>query len=192
MARPAGHAAGATVLVLAGRSWVIVHVDWGRRVVQVEPTEAPGVARWSGSAQPLGAVIARGIREVLLGSDPAGVTLSQRGSERLAQLRSEHPWVRPDATCLVIDEDGRARWWTFAGWRANLWLAQAAADLRRDVAAIDDLTVALDPGATSEQLRQAISEATEASIDLTHGWPLKRSMASSSQSAYPAASPPRW
>jgi len=168
MARPAGFASGgAAVLVLAGRSWAIVHVDWGRRVVQVEPTEAPGVARWSGSAQPLGAVVARGVREVLLGSDPSGVILSQRGSERLGQLRAEHPWVRPDVTSLVIDGRGRARWWTFAGWRANLWLARAGADLRRDVAAIDDLTVALDPGATLEQLHQVISEATEASIELT-------------------------
>jgi len=168
MARPTGLAAGgAAVLVLAGRSWAIVHVDWGRRVVQVEPAEAPGVARWSGSAQPLGAIIARGIREVLLGSDPPGVILSQRGNERLAQLRSEHPWSRPDTTSLVIDGRGRVRWWTFAGWRANLWLARAAADLRRDVAAIDDLTVALDPGATLEQLRQVISDATEKSIDLT-------------------------
>jgi len=75
--------------------------------------------------------------------------------------------VRPDVTSLVIDGRGRARWWTFAGWRANLWLARAGADLRRDVAAIDDLTVALDPGATLEQLHQVISEATEASIELT-------------------------
>jgi ATP-dependent Lhr-like helicase len=38
MVRPAGYTAGgATVLVLAGRSWSIVHVDWGRRVVHVEP-----------------------------------------------------------------------------------------------------------------------------------------------------------
>jgi ATP-dependent Lhr-like helicase len=168
MARPTGHAAGgAGVLVLAGRSWAIVHVDWGRRIVQVEPTDAPGVARWSGSAQPLGAAIARGVREVLLGSDPAGIVLSRRAGERLAQLRSKHPWVRPDATSLVTDARGRACWWTFAGWRANLWLARAAADLRREVAAIDDLTVALDPGATLEQLRHAISGATEASIDLT-------------------------
>jgi ATP-dependent Lhr-like helicase len=125
------------------------------------------VARWSGTGQHLGAAIARGIRDVLLGSDPAGVTLSRRAGERLTQLRGEHPWVRPDATSLVTDGRGRARWWTFAGWRANLWLARAAADLRREVAAVDDLTVALDPGATLEQLRQAISAATEASINLT-------------------------
>ena len=78
-----------------------------RRVVQVEPTDAPGVARWSGSGQPLGAAIARGIREVLLGSDPAGVTLSRRAGERLTHLRAEHPWVRPDATSLVTDGRGR-------------------------------------------------------------------------------------
>jgi ATP-dependent helicase Lhr and Lhr-like helicase len=155
------------VLVLAGRSWAILHIDWGRRVVQVEPTDAPGVARWSGSAQPLSAAITRGVRKVLLGSDPAGVILGRRAGERLAQLRAEHPWVRADATSLVTDARGRARWWTFAGWRANLWLARAAADLRREVAAIDDLSVALDPGVTPQQLRRALSNAAEAPIDLT-------------------------
>ena len=40
----------------------MVHIDWSRRVVQVEPTDAPGVARWSGNAQPLGAAIACAVR----------------------------------------------------------------------------------------------------------------------------------
>jgi len=167
MVRPARRSGvGAGVLLLAGRSWAIVHIDWNRRVVQVEPTDAPGVARWSGNAQPLGAVVARGVRQVLLGSDPAGVTLSQRARERLAQLRAEHPWVRPDTTTLVVEGRGRARWWTFAGWRANLRLAQAVAGLRRDVAAVDDLTIALDPGTTVEQLGQAVSAATLEPADL--------------------------
>lgn len=38
---------------------------------------------------------------------------------------------------------------------------------RRDVAAIEDLTVTLDPATTMQQLHQAISDATEKSIDLT-------------------------
>jgi len=167
MVRPARRSGvGAGVLLLAGRSWAIAHIDWNRRVVQVEPTDAPGVARWSGNAQPLGAVIAREVRQVLLGSDPAGVTLSQRAHERLAQLRAEHPWVRPDTTTLVVEGRGRARWWTFAGWRANLRLAQAVAGLRRDVAAVDDLTIALDPGTRVEQLGQAVSAATLEPADL--------------------------
>jgi ATP-dependent Lhr-like helicase len=125
-----------------------------------------GRARWSGNAQPLGAVIARTVRQVLLASDPAGVTLSQRAHQRLAQLRAEHQWVRPDTTTLVVDGRGHTRWWTFAGWRANLWLAQAISDLRHEVAAIDNLTIALDPATTVEQLGQAISAATLEPADL--------------------------
>lgn len=158
MARPAGLAAGgAHVLVLGGRSWAITAIDWARRVVQVEPTEAPGVARWSGSGQPLGSVVARGVREVFLGADAPGVEISGRAVERLSGLREAHPWAQPGATTLVVDDKGRARWWTFAGWKANLWLANAVADLRRDVAAIDDLGIALDPGATTEALGIALA-----------------------------------
>lgn len=46
-------------------------------------------------------------------------------------------------------------------------LGRAAADLRQEVAAIDDLTVTLDPGATPKQLRRALSNATEEPINLT-------------------------
>ncbi len=167
MARPAGLAAGgAHVLVLAGRSWAISSVDWQRRVVQVAPTEAPGVARWSGSGQPLGSVVARGIREVLVGVDPQGVIISKRASEKLDELRRLHAWAEPDATALVVDDRGRARWWTFAGWKANLWLAQAASGLRVDVAAVDDLTVAVDDTKDVADLKQALEHARIDEIDL--------------------------
>jgi ATP-dependent Lhr-like helicase len=166
-ARPAGLAAGgAHVLVLAGRSWAVQHVDWQRRVVQVEPTEAPGVARWIGSGQPLGAVVARGIREILTGADPAGVELSARAQQKLSELRDLHPWAASDATTLVVDDRGRARWWTFAGWKANLWLARAVEELRTEVAAVDDLTVAVDAGATVQDLTRLVRGTAPDSIDL--------------------------
>jgi ATP-dependent Lhr-like helicase len=168
MARPSGLAAGgAHVLVLAGRSWEVTHIDWQRRVAQVEPTDAPGVARWSGAGQPLGAVVARGVREVLAGGDPRGVVLSERAARKLMDLRSQHPWVRSDSTTLVVDDRGRAKWWTFAGWRANLWLAQAATELRREVGAVDDLTVALDPSATVRELKAALHSTSPERIDLS-------------------------
>jgi ATP-dependent Lhr-like helicase len=167
LARPTAVASGRrTALALAGRNWAVNHVDWSRRIVQVQPTDAPGIARWTGTAQPLGATIARGVREILLGSEPPGVTVSRRAGERLAYLRSEHPWVQPDATVLVTDARGRARWWTFAGWRANLSLAQATAGLRRGVSAIDGLTIALDPETTVGQLHEAIFHARSESIHL--------------------------
>jgi len=111
-------------------------------------------------------MVARGIREVLVGADPPGVVLSERAARKLADLRALHPWATSASTALVVDDHGRAKWWTFAGWKANLWLAQIVAQLRREVAAVDDLTVALDPWARVSELEAAISGASLDDIDL--------------------------
>ncbi|MDQ6839723.1 MAG: DEAD/DEAH box helicase [Actinomycetota bacterium] len=169
LARPPGAAAGgAAVLTLAGRGWLVLHVDWARRIVQVEPTDAPGIARWNGGGQPLGAHVARGIRAVLCGTDPTGVELSARAQSRLAQSRNDHWWAQPATTTVVSDPSGKALWWTFAGWKANLWLAaiSSAAGLRNSVNQLDDLAISLDPGAESETLRVALCEADPAELAL--------------------------
>lgn len=164
--RPAGLAAGgAHVLVLAGRSWAVLHIDWPRRVVQVEPADAPGVARWVGSGQPLGAVLARGVREVLTGHSPE-VEISQRAADKLAELRAAHPWAETATTTVVASEGRHTRWWTFAGWKANLWLARLAEDLRTEVAAVDDLTVALDRPATAADVTGLIDATVPEQVDL--------------------------
>ncbi len=123
---------GPTVLLLAGRSWMVRHVDWRRRTVDVEPVDAPGAARWSGAGQPLGGRVAEAVRDVLVGTDPAGVELGRRAAEQLAALRDVHPWARPEATS-VVQEAERVRWWTFAGSRCNASLADALAGHRLNV-----------------------------------------------------------
>jgi ATP-dependent Lhr-like helicase len=159
LARPPGAAAGgAAVLALAGRSWQVLHVDWPRRVVQVEPTDAPGTARWNGGGQPLGAHVARGIRTVLCGTSPTGVEFSARAHERLAEARADQWWAQPDVTTIVRDLNGKTLWWTFAGWKANLSLAAVAATagLRNSVNHLDDLAISLDAEAEIEALRSAL------------------------------------
>ena len=162
LARPPGAAGGgAAVLTLAGRSWLVLHVDWPRRIVHVEPTDAPGIARWTGGGQPLGAHVARGVRSVLCGTDPFGVEVSSRAADRLASARTEQWWVKDDATTVVRDDAGKTIWWTFAGWKANLWLAAVAAQAgcRTTVNRIDDLTISLDTTADVMKLRAALTEA---------------------------------
>lgn len=169
LARPPGAlAGGAAVLTLAGRSWQVLHVDWPRRIVQVEPCDAPGVARWNGGGQPLGAHVARGIRAVLCGTDPVGVELSARAQERLAQARTDQWWAEPDATTIARHPTGKTLWWTFAGWKANLWLAAiaSAAGLRNSVNQLDDLAISLDPNAEADALRAALHEADPAELAL--------------------------
>jgi ATP-dependent Lhr-like helicase len=163
LARPPGaQAGGPSVLTLAGRSWHVLHVDWPRRIAHVEPTDAPGVARWTGGGQPLGAHVARGIRAVLTGDEPDGINLSTRATERLAQARADNWWTKPNATTIVTEPNGKTLWWTFAGWKANLWLAAIAttAGVRTGVTYLDDLAIALDPSAEPSALHSALAEAS--------------------------------
>ena len=38
-------------LLLGGRSWMVTHIDWKRRVAYVEPVESRERSRWLGSGQ---------------------------------------------------------------------------------------------------------------------------------------------
>ena len=150
--RPDG---GARVLLLGGRSWEVEHVDWTRRIIQVQPSDQRGIARWMGGGAPLGAELAQGVRTVLAGSNPVGITISRRAAERLAEHRSDRPWVRNGTTTLVTGAN--TRWWTFAGQRANTWLAQALEPLRREATAFDGLSITLDAGVGHEELAAELS-----------------------------------
>ncbi|MDN5916640.1 MAG: DEAD/DEAH box helicase [Pseudonocardia sp.] len=111
---------GARVLLLAGRAWLVTHIDWKRRRCFVESTDLPGLARWGGHGGGLSFEITRGMRDVLLGSDPTGVRLSKRAARVLNDLRrheAEH--VTETGSVLRRSADGDVHWWTWAGAAAN-------------------------------------------------------------------------
>ncbi|WP_280212709.1 hypothetical protein [Nocardia cyriacigeorgica] len=68
---------GPRILLLAGRSWQ-THIDWQRRQVYVEATEIAGRAKWSSVPDGGSFALARGVREVLVGAVPVGMTLTKR------------------------------------------------------------------------------------------------------------------
>jgi ATP-dependent Lhr-like helicase len=112
------------VLALAGRAWVVTHVDWRRRTVSVAASESPGRSRWGHGGMSLGRDMAQSMRAVLLGEDP-DVPLSRRGVVALEKLRAERrSTVAADGTVLARDAKS-ARWWTYAGGAANTSLATA-------------------------------------------------------------------
>lgn len=110
------------VLLLAGRSWSVVEIDWPRRVVWVEPSDERGASRWMGGTRALSFVVCRAIRDVLVEED-ISPRWSKRASTRLAEEREYFSWLDCDATTLVHDASGASRWWTFAGTAANASLA---------------------------------------------------------------------
>lgn len=137
---------GYATILLAGRAWKITSIDWARRFAWVEPTDQPGRSRWGGGGQALGARLCRSMRDVASDVDPAGVSLSARAQDALVDLRSSLPFAHPGAVPVVIDNN-RARWWTWAGLRANATFAAALGDLVQG--GFDDLSVGLDPSRAS-------------------------------------------
>lgn len=126
------------ILLLGGRNWRVLTVDWRRGVVDVEPAERRGRIRWFGEARGLSFEICQGIKSVLAGFDVERITMSRRAQERIAKLRDEFDWVpATDETAIVRDSSGDQQWWTFAGAEANAWLSMGLGDLSDQVAPRD-------------------------------------------------------
>jgi ATP-dependent Lhr-like helicase len=114
------------LLLLAGRSWHVLEIDWTKRIVWLEPAREGGKARWMGGPRSLGRELCEAIRSVLEQGATPIVTLSQRAKDTLQSLKNELPI---DAnTQFLIDRTSttRTRTWTFAGTRANRTWAHIA------------------------------------------------------------------
>jgi ATP-dependent helicase Lhr and Lhr-like helicase len=153
LTRPDG--ARGTIL-LGGHAWDVGHIDWRHNEVAVTPSEHDdGKSRWQGESVPLSASVCDGVRRVLAGEDPSGVTLSQRAATTLGQLRDEFHWVKPGTTTLASTARG-TRWFTFAGLRANKAIA-AQLGHRLDSGQIDNLSIPIDRALTLDDLKRVRS-----------------------------------
>lgn len=153
---------GPRVLLLGGRSWQVTHIDWKRRQVYVEATTIHGRAKWQSVPDGASFEITRGIRDVLLGATPPGITLTRRAESTLAGTRDMRAGHVADGA-LVIERDSRDdwRWWTWAGQKANRTLAAWLPELVPARQRISSESVRLHPDLTIGQIREAISTLPE-------------------------------
>jgi ATP-dependent helicase Lhr and Lhr-like helicase len=155
---------GPRIIVLAGRRWQVVHIDWRRRRAFVEPHDHGGAIKWNGDALPYSFALSDAVRRVLLGADPGQVTQSRRAAERLAALREEYaPYVDPVST-VVAQDTTRSRWWTFAGARANAVLTaalDAVAPALVEGTVVDNFSVPLRGDAQIRDLVDALAAVRE-------------------------------
>ena len=157
---------GPRLISLGGRAWRVTHTDWKRRRAFVEPSEQAGTSRWSGSPQPLSYALTNAMREVLLAPDLPGVDLSRRAVDRLASVREEFAATVSFAGLVVAPWDtGQARWWTWAGARANGTIASALANVRPglvdELDRYDNRYIKLRADATPGEVREALTAARE-------------------------------
>ena len=115
---------GPRVLLLGGQAWRVTHVDWSRKMAYVEATEEKGHSRWTGAGQGLQFKLSQAIQNVLTTHEERS-WWSQRTRAKMQQIRAECDWLAPVDATIVINPDGHAKWWTFAGQGANASLAAA-------------------------------------------------------------------
>ena len=152
---------GPRLILLAGRSWRVTWIDWKRQRCFVEPAAGGGKARWL-TAGTSGAsfALSRSVRDILLGTDPA-VSLTQRAHRVLAELRDDQrASVHPAGTVISRDRDD-ARWWTWAGFRANATLAATLADLTDGLQRFTDTHLRMRADLTPEMWKIATKDAAE-------------------------------
>lgn len=147
-------------LLLAGRSWQVTFIDWGRKRVFVEPVDSGGVAKWSGGMLVgLSYALTRAMRDVLLGSDPP-VSLTRRAEVCLREWRDEEApgLVHPGGT-LVARQGNDVRWWTWAGYRANATLGATLSSIADPVQRPTDCFLRLREDLTQDMWRTALDVA---------------------------------
>jgi len=154
--------AGPRRLLLAGRSWQVTYIDWSRRRCFVEPVEGGGKARWGGvgSGRSASYELTRSAREVLLGTDPP-VALTRRAETALAQARdSGAESVHPAGTVVIRGgRDTNVRWWTWAGYRANVTLAATLSGIADPLQRPTDTYIRLREDLTLDEWNQAKASA---------------------------------
>lgn len=156
LAIPAGKDREHRPLVLAGRGWLVQHVDWERFTVWVEEIPVKGDVRWPSGAVTQSFEVCQAKREVLLGAVP-DVELSKRIPVALGRLREERAAeVSNDGLVLHPRGAGGARLWTWAGLKAN---ATLLAGLSLDASGVENESVLLPEGLTGDDVKAADSDA---------------------------------
>jgi ATP-dependent helicase Lhr and Lhr-like helicase len=146
-------------LLLGGRSWKITHIDWDRRSCFVEAAEGGGRAKWSGTAGSVSYEVARGMRQVVLGTSPNGISLTSRTERIIEELRESYrDRVSSDAFVVRLPSGSPGRWWTWAGTTANRSLRASLPGVVDPRQRVDEKSLRLLPGVGVREFSTALRD----------------------------------
>jgi ATP-dependent helicase Lhr and Lhr-like helicase len=153
------------VISLAGRSWKLREIDWNGSKVFVEPAEYGGKSRWLGSGRAYSFELCQEVKQ-LLASEARFSFLSRRGEEALDEARTEHDWLKPDASVLRWGKrDDENEWWTFAGRKANEQLSKSLAACVTLQNNADNFSLRFKPAVSAERFVEALNALRSTSGD---------------------------
>jgi ATP-dependent Lhr-like helicase len=81
--------------------------------------------------------------------------LSTRSTELLEQIQENYSWIELNKTTLLIDDEGNATWWTFAGKLFNAAISDGLAR-QADEVSTDDLAISFSGVYDKESLVEKI------------------------------------
>jgi len=148
---------GPRVLLLGGRAWLVSHIDWQRRVAYVKAADTQGRSRWKGERPGLEFRLCQSIKHRLAGDDDCAMW-STRARQQIAAIRKEFVWLDAEGTVVLLEKNGTAEWWTFAGTGANAMLAYTLAQAMEHRAAYDSFTVTFEAYGSLNTIELALAK----------------------------------
>jgi ATP-dependent Lhr-like helicase len=113
------------LILLAGKSWRVVEVEWKRQTVWLEQAKEGGKARWTGSGRSLSRDVAQAIGRAVHGGPGDYTVMSKRAHAEIERMREFLPGSRSNGELILIrDGSSGTRLWTFGGTRANRTVAK--------------------------------------------------------------------
>lgn len=128
----------------------------------MEPTDSGGEAKWRGFsfARATSFELTRAVREVLLGTDP-DVRLTKRAVASVGEARDHFmEFVHQGGTLITRGSGGYARWWTWAGHRADATLAASLGAFTAPSQRINDCWIRLREDTGPQVWKQAVADAS--------------------------------
>jgi ATP-dependent Lhr-like helicase len=95
------------------------------------------------------------MRQILAGEENSS-QWSRRARARLAELREEYAWVHAEGPSLLSRPPAGAKWWTFAGTRANATLAGELSRLCGGRVDHDALAVTVEGAESVAAIQEAV------------------------------------
>src|SRR5262249_3277168 len=82
---------------------------------------------------------------------------STRARQQIAAIRKEFVWLDTEGTVVLLEKQGTAEWWTFAGTGANTMLAAALSQAMEHRATYDSFTVSCEAYVSRHTIERALS-----------------------------------
>ncbi|MBV9997782.1 MAG: DEAD/DEAH box helicase [Verrucomicrobia bacterium] len=145
-------------VILAGRSWDLLEIDWKKRRVFVTPSEGRGKVRWRGVRRGLTFVIAQRIRQLVLASGES-TRWSARAKTEMANQKEQFHQVAGEAGRIYHDAaESRIRWSTFAGNALNEILGSVLERELKQELAWDDFEISFPASTDVTAIRTTVEE----------------------------------